>query len=51
MLSAQHNISLLLKRMEARRHMEFTGGSGSTTLVGCGLAATAARRGKEATPA
>jgi hypothetical protein len=37
-LSAQRNICLLLERMEARRHVEFTGGSSP---------AAAAQRGKE----
>jgi hypothetical protein len=45
--------------MEARRRVEFTGGSGPAmlvgsgpaTLVGGGLAAVAARRGKEVAPA
>jgi hypothetical protein len=36
--------------MEARRRMEFTGGSGSATLVGDRPVATAVRRGKELTP-
>jgi hypothetical protein len=43
----QRNISLLLGRMQARRHMEFTGASGLVTLVGGGLAAPAARHGRE----
>jgi hypothetical protein len=49
-LSAQRNISFLLGRMEGRRHVEFTGGSSPTALVGGGSPAPAARRGKEAAP-
>jgi len=41
-LLAQHNISLLLGKMEARQLVEFTGGSGPTALVGGGSPAPAA---------
>jgi nitrite reductase/ring-hydroxylating ferredoxin subunit len=47
-LSAQRNISLLRRRMEARRCVKFIGGSVLATLVGGGPAAVAARCGKEA---
>jgi hypothetical protein len=49
-LSAQRNISFLFGRIEARRHVEFTGGNDPTALVGGGSPAPAARRGKEAAP-
>ena len=45
------NISLLLGRMEARRCVVFTGGSGLAVLVGGGPAAVAACRGMEASAA
>ena len=47
----ERNISLLFGRMEARRCVVFTGGSGLTALVGGGPAAVAARRGREASAA
>ena len=44
----QPNISLLLGRLEARRCVVFSGGSGPAALVGSGTAAVAARCGSEA---
>jgi hypothetical protein len=43
-------ISWPLRRIEARRRVEFTGASGLVTLVGGGLAAPVARRGMEHRP-
>jgi hypothetical protein len=47
----QHNIFLLLGRMEARRCVVFTGGSSLAALVGGGPVAVAACRGWEASAA
>ena len=47
----QHNISLLLGRMDARRCVVFTGGCGLAALVGGRPVVVAARRAREASAA